>query len=129
MMAGGHRAGPDDQRHHPRGDLFTTLARLGDALDHVPRDRIVDGLDQTSLLVNGDTHGRRDDVQVYVGDTHAATVKGRIKRHRITEGIESRVSSAFYDLVLDPREAFPMLVPMLHTYSQFDRIKARDDLW
>ena len=50
-------------------DLFTTFARLGQATDHIPRDRVIDGLDQTSLLLNGDAHGRRDYVQVYVGDT------------------------------------------------------------
>jgi arylsulfatase len=110
-------------------DLFTTFARLGQATEHIPRDRVIDGLDQTSLLLNGDTHGRRDYVHIYVGDTHAATVKGRIKRHWITEGIESGVSSAFFDLIMDPREMVPMLVPMLHTYSQFDRIRARHDLW
>ena len=110
-------------------DLFTTFARLGRATEHVPTDRVIDGLDQTSLLLNGDMHGRRDYLHVYVGETHAATTKGRVKRHWITEGVESGVSSAFYDLVLDTREAFPMLVPMVHTYSQFDRIRARHDLW
>jgi arylsulfatase A-like enzyme len=110
-------------------DLFTTFARLGRAIEHIPTDRVIDGLDQTSLLLKGDTHGRRDFVHIYVGDTYAATVKGRIKRHWVTEGIESGVSSSFFDLVLDPRERVPMLVPMVHTYSQFDRIRARHELW
>ena len=110
-------------------DLYTTFARLGQATEHIPTDRVIDGLDQTSLLLNGDTHGRRDYLHIYQGDNHAASVKGRIKRHWVTEGPDTGVSAAFYDLVLDPREAVPMLVPMLHTYSQFDRIRARHDLW
>ena len=110
-------------------DLYTTFARLGQATEHIPTDRIIDGLDQTSLLLKGDTHGRRDYLHIYQGDNHAATVKGRTKRHWVTEGPDTGTSAAFFDLVLDPREAVPMLVPMLHTYSQFDRMRARHDLW
>ena len=43
-------------------DLYTTFARLGGAKKNIPTDRIVDGLDQTALLMNGDTHSRRDTV-------------------------------------------------------------------
>ncbi|MHC5112638.1 MAG: sulfatase-like hydrolase/transferase, partial [Planctomycetota bacterium] len=37
-------------------DLFTTFARLGGASKSVPGDRVIDGIDQTALLMNGDTH-------------------------------------------------------------------------
>ncbi|MDH3999600.1 MAG: sulfatase-like hydrolase/transferase, partial [Desulfuromonadales bacterium] len=30
-------------------DLFTTFARLGGAMEHIPTDRVIDGVDQTSL--------------------------------------------------------------------------------
>jgi arylsulfatase len=46
-------------------DLFTTIVRLGGATDEIPTDRIIDGIDQTSLMLNGDTHGRRDYVFIY----------------------------------------------------------------
>ncbi|MEM6578954.1 MAG: sulfatase-like hydrolase/transferase, partial [Pseudomonadota bacterium] len=46
-------------------DLFTTLARIGGALDGIPRDRIIDGIDQTSAWLNGDSFGRRDYVFLY----------------------------------------------------------------
>ena len=62
-------------------DLFTTFARLAGALEHVPTDRIIDGVDQTSLLINGDSYSRRDYVHIYTGETYAATAKGRFKRH------------------------------------------------
>ena len=41
-------------------DLFTTFARLGGAMEHVPTDRIIDGVDQTALFLKGDTFSRRD---------------------------------------------------------------------
>jgi hypothetical protein len=41
-------------------DLFTTFAHLGDATANIPTDRIVDGIDQTSLLLNGGGFSRRD---------------------------------------------------------------------
>ena len=41
-------------------DLYTTIARITGTSDLIPRDRIVDGVDQASLLINGDNHSRRD---------------------------------------------------------------------
>jgi arylsulfatase A-like enzyme len=110
-------------------DLFTTFARIGQATQYIPTDRVIDGADQTSLLLNGDTHGRRDYLHYYTGDVHAATAKGRFKRHWVTGGPDTGTTAGFYDLVLDPREANPILVPMVHTYSAFDRMRARHDLW
>ena len=37
--------------------------------------------------------------------------------------------SCFFELILDPRESVPMLVPMGHADEQSNRIKARHDLW
>jgi len=110
-------------------DLFTTFARLGGALEHVPTDRVIDGIDQTSLLLNGDTYGRRDWVFIYAGNELGATVKGRYKRHWITEEADTGTASAFYDLITDPRESFPQLVPLIWTSGQFDRMLARHEIW
>lgn len=57
-------------------DLFTTFARLGGAMQHVPTDRIIDGVDQMSLLINGDSHSRRDYVHIYTGSIYAGTPPG-----------------------------------------------------
>ncbi|NNE20109.1 MAG: sulfatase-like hydrolase/transferase, partial [Myxococcales bacterium] len=91
-------------------DLYTTLARLGGAKKHIPRDRVIDGLDQTALILDGDTHGRRDYVFIYQGHTLAATVKGRYKQHWISSdpGAASGIGATFYDLYTDPREDNPM---------------------
>ena len=111
-------------------DLYTTIANLGGAKKHIPRDRVVDGLDQTALFLNGDTHGRRDYVFIYAGHTLGATVKGRFKKHWIASdpGAASGVGADYYDLYTDPREVNPMLVPLIHTQGQFHRMLARHEL-
>jgi arylsulfatase len=48
-------------------DLFTTAARLGGALEHVPQDRVTDGIDQTALLLKGEGHSRRNYMFHYSG--------------------------------------------------------------
>jgi arylsulfatase len=113
-------------------DLFTTFARLAGALEHVPTDRIIDGIDQTSLLVKGDTNGRRDHVFIYAGPRLGATVKGNFKRHWISPdpvGEASGIPAAFYFLPPDPREKSPMLANLIHLKSPFNRMKLRHELW
>ena len=113
-------------------DLFTTFARLGGALDHVPTDRIIDGVDQSSLLMNGDTHSRRDYVFVYAGPNLGASVKGNYKRHWISPdpvGESSGIPAAFYFLPADPREKSPMLVNLIHLKAPFNRMRLRHELW
>ena len=46
-------------------DLYTTAARLGGALDAIPEDRVVDGVDQLPLLLLGEGHGRRKKIFFY----------------------------------------------------------------
>ncbi len=65
-------------------DLFTTFARLGGAKQHIPTDRIVDGIDQTALFLNGDTHSRRDYNYIYTGQELKAIVKGAGRRSGTT---------------------------------------------
>ncbi len=113
-------------------DLFTTFARLAGATQYIPTDRVIDGIDQTALLMNGDTHSRRDYVFIYAGPTLGATVKGNYKRHWISPdpvGEASGIPAAFYFLPADPREKTPMLVNLLHLKSPFNRMKLRHDLW
>ena len=113
-------------------DLFTTFASLGGALDSVPTDRVIDGLDQTALLLNGDTHGRRDYTFTYAGPTLGAIVKGDYKRHMISPdpvGEASGIPAAFYFLPSDPREVQPMLTNLIHLKRPFNRMRLRHDLW
>lgn len=111
-------------------DLFTTFAHIGGADKYLPNDRIIDGLNQSSIFLNGDAHGRRDYVFVYQGHTLAAIVKGRYKRHLVSDdpGVATGIGAAFYDLYQDPREENPHLVPLIHTQGQFNRILFRHEL-
>ena len=109
-------------------DLFTTFARLGGALDAVPTDRIIDGIDQTSLFLNGDTHSRRDYVTIYTGPVLAALVKGRYKRHLI--GAQPGLSGPeFFDLYNDPREVGGKMLPMFPAKGMFNQMKLRHQVW
>lgn len=111
-------------------DLYSTFAHIGGAEKYIPTDRIIDGIDQTSLIFNGDSFGRRDYVYVYQGHTLAAIVKGRYKRHLLSSdpGAATGIAAAFYDLYQDPREHNPHLVPLIHTQGQFGRMQFRHEL-
>ncbi len=113
-------------------DLFTTFARLAGASQYIPTDRVIDGVDQTALLLNGDTHSRRDYVFIYAGPKLGATVKGNYKRHWISPdpvGEASGIPAAFYFLPADPRETSPMLVNLIHLKRPFNRMRLRHELW
>jgi arylsulfatase A-like enzyme len=109
-------------------DLFTTFAHLAGALDHVPTDRIIDGIDQTALFLKGDTFSRRDYEFIYTGNVLAASVKGRYKRVWVGEhpGLSG---AAFYDLYTDPREASGKMLPMFPAKGMFNIMKTRHQLW
>ena len=62
-------------------DLFTTFARLGQASKYIPTDRVIDGVDQTALLLKGEHHGRRDYVYIYQNDILRSIVKQELKMH------------------------------------------------
>jgi arylsulfatase A-like enzyme len=124
MIAPGQRVG--DIIHET--DLFTTFARLAGATQNVPTDRIIDGIEQTALLLKGDTFSRRDYVFVYTGPILAATVKGRYKR--VWVGDKPGLSgAAFFDLYTDPREENGKMLPMFPAKGMFNLMRARHELW
>jgi len=112
-------------------DLYTTFARLGGATDYIPRDRVIDGIDQTALLLKGDTHGRRDYVHIYAGPNLGASVKDHYKIHWISADpsqAESGLTSV-YDLLNDQREIAPLTTQTFHFKEPFRRMRARHELW
>jgi arylsulfatase A-like enzyme len=105
-------------------DLYTTFANLGGAKKHIPTDRVIDGIDQTALFLNGDTKGRRDYVHIYTGPLLAATVKQQFKRHWVGDR-PGLAGKGFYDLYRDPKEVQPMMAQFLWAWEPFDSMKAR----
>lgn len=88
-------------------DLFTTFARIGNATEYIPTDRVIDGLDQTALFLEGERHGRRDYVFIYSGDVLRSVVKQKFKLELPAPG-QPGVAAKIYDLYRDPREESPM---------------------
>ncbi|MFC1827156.1 sulfatase, partial [Thermodesulfobacteriota bacterium] len=84
-------------------DLFTTLARLAGAADSIPTDRLIDGVDQSALMLEGETNGRRDYVFIYSGNKLEQVVKERFKIKVPGPG-ENPIGAKFYDLYRDTRE-------------------------
>jgi len=88
-------------------DLFTSLARLGGATKEIPTDRLIDGIDQTALMLEGELHGRRDYVFIYSGNKLEAIVKEQYKLVVPGPG-ENPIGAKFYDLFRDTREEWPV---------------------
>lgn len=87
-------------------DLFTTFARIADADEGIPRDRIIDGVDQSALWLMGETHGRRDYVFIYEGFILKSLVKQQYKMHLPPPG-GNPILAALYNLYRNPREDRP----------------------
>ena len=88
-------------------DLYTTTARLAGATKHIPTDRIIDGVDQSALMLEGELHGRRDYMFIYQTNKLAAVVKEQYKLFVPGAG-ENPIGAKFYDLYRDTREELPL---------------------
>jgi arylsulfatase A-like enzyme len=89
-------------------DLFTTFANIAQASQYIPRDRVIDGLDQTALLLNGEHHGRRDYVYIYENETLRSIVKQEFKMHVPGPGVPA-AAAGVYNVYRDPREMHPLI--------------------
>ena len=103
-------------------DLFTTFISLAGGLDKIPTDRVIDGIDQTALLLNGDGHSRRDYLHVYTGNILAASIKQQFKRTWIGDK-PGLMGSAYTDLYKDPREEHHKMAPYLWAWAAFDHMR------
>ena len=103
-------------------DLFTTAARIGGAMKYIPNDRITDGIDQTSLLLLGEGHGRRNVMFHYSGGTLGAVRWGDIKLHILTGGHGGLPPIMGYNVMRDPGEKKGDLYPYLFTVTPFQNL-------
>jgi len=105
-------------------DLYTTFARLGQAKQYIPTDRVIDGIDQTALLLNGEHHGRRDYVYIYENEILRSIVKQEFKMHMPVPGLPGAAAPAF-NLLRDPREMHPMIGIALWSGASFQDMAKR----
>ncbi|MDH3998045.1 MAG: sulfatase-like hydrolase/transferase [Desulfuromonadales bacterium] len=105
-------------------DLFTTFARLAQATEYIPRDRVIDGIDQTALLLKGEHHGRRDYVYIYENETLRSIVKQEFKMHMPLPGVPGAAAPA-YNLYRDPREEHPLIGIALWSGASFQDMAKR----
>lgn len=93
-------------------DLYTTLARFADA--KVPKDRILDSVDQSEFFLGAQENSNRESVVIYNGDAIYG-VKWRnwkmvTREHDAGFGVPTNTYPIplFYNLYMDPKEQFAM---------------------
>ncbi len=108
------------------GDLYTTFARIAGNTEGIPRDRIVDGVDQTAIFLKGDTNGRRDYIHLYEMDQLRATVKQQMKIHWPGPGTNPALAG-IYNLYWDPREENPLKTGAVWAGTPFSRMRVQHE--
>ena len=108
-------------------DLYTTFARVAQAEKYIPRDRVIDGVDQTALLLNGQHHGRRDYVYVYQNELLRAVVKQEWKMHLPAPGMPA-AAAGVYNILRDPREKHPLIGHSLWSAASFQDMVKRHQM-
>ena len=108
-------------------DLFTTFARLAQATDFIPRDRVIDGIDQTALLLEGEGNGRRDYVYIYQNEVLRSVVKQEFKMHMPPPGVPG-AAAPVYNVLRDPREEYPQMGTALWSGASFQDMVKRHQL-
>ena len=106
------------------GDWYTTLATIAQADKHIPRDRVIDGVNQLALLLNGDGYGRRDYHHVYEGPHLKATIKEQFKAHWPAPGSPGFALPVF-DLYRDVKETKPLLATGMWSVAYFPDMRER----
>ena len=105
-------------------DLFTTFARIAEADQFIPRDRVIDGVDQTALLLEGEKNGRRDWVYIYENDILKSIVKQEWKMHLPAPGMPA-AAAGVYNIYRDPREQHPEIGHSLWSGASFQDMAKR----
>jgi arylsulfatase len=100
-------------------DLYNTSLNLGGALGSIPTDRYIDGIDQTSFLLDDKGQSKRENVYFWMGGTFAAMRMREYKIHQkviipqasflwIDMATMNDVGTApwLFNLYIDPKEEY-----------------------
>lgn len=114
------RTDPVDMIHLT--DLYTTAARLAGATDKIPSDRVIDGVDQTALLLLGEGHSRRNYMFHYSGSNLGAARWMDIKALIEGQGHGGLPGITMCNIKRDPGEKYCSMYPYLWTVTPFQNL-------
>jgi arylsulfatase A-like enzyme len=103
-------------------DLFVTASRIAGVEKNIPSDRVIDGIDQLPLLLNGEGNGRRNYMFYYSGKDLKAV---RMEDHKLVIVPGSRgglPNYEMYNLLRDPGEKFGAMYSQLWAIVPFQRM-------
>lgn len=103
-------------------DLFSTAARIAGVPDKLPKDRVIDGIDQTALLFNGKGSGRREYMFHYSGRTLAAVRMDNMKLHIKPGSSGGLPNMEVYNITRDPGEKYGEMYSQLWAVVPFQRL-------
>eukprot|EP00008_Paramoeba_atlantica_P009907 CAMPEP_0201479494 /NCGR_PEP_ID=MMETSP0151_2-20130828/4189_1 /ASSEMBLY_ACC=CAM_ASM_000257 /TAXON_ID=200890 /ORGANISM="Paramoeba atlantica, Strain 621/1 / CCAP 1560/9" /LENGTH=546 /DNA_ID=CAMNT_0047861021 /DNA_START=20 /DNA_END=1660 /DNA_ORIENTATION=- len=103
-------------------DLYTTAINLADAGQYAPRDRVIDGIDQSALFLFGSGHSHRNYVIHYSGSHLQAIRHGNHKMVFTQEDFGGYKKPEFYNIARDPAEKMPTFYHELHQLEPFMQI-------
>ena len=111
-------------------DLFPTLANLIGA--DIPKDRIIDGVDQSDFLKGKTNKSARESLVIYIGN-ELFGAKWRNWKILIKEmdedgyGIKNMAYASVYNLIVDPKEEVPELNYLNDTWVDFPLYQVLED--
>ena len=111
-------------------DLFTTLANF--VGDDIPKDRIMDGVDQSDFLMGKSEKSARESVIIYIGN-ELFGVKWRNWKLLLKEidedsyAIRTMAYPTIYNLLVDPKEEVPELNYLNDTWVDFPLYQVLED--
>ena len=103
-------------------DLFVTAARVAGVEDKIPSDRIIDGIDQLPLLLNGEGSGRRNYMFHYSGKDLKAIRMEEHKLHIVPGSRGGLPNYELYNITRDPGEKFGAMYSQLWAIVPFQRM-------
>ncbi len=111
-------------------DLFPTLASIVGA--DLPKDRILDGVDQSKFLMGKSEKSARESVVIYIGNTLFG-VKWRNWKLLLKEidedsyAVREMAYPSIYNLLVDPKEEVPELNYLNDTWVDFPLYQVLED--
>ena len=111
-------------------DVFSTVASFAGV--EVPKDRVIDGVDQSDFFTGKTDQSARDSLVIYIGNTlfGAKWKNWKILLREMDEdgyGIKEMAYPSVYNLIVDPKEEVPELNYLNDTWVDFPLYQVIED--